>query len=69
MMFHVFCDRGFPVALEKAAQALRISGKSKGMSGMLAPQLWAHRRYQEVFDYVGQDVRIALRVVQMMENK
>ena len=24
MMFHVFCDRGFPVALDKAAEALKI---------------------------------------------
>jgi hypothetical protein len=69
MMFHVFCDRGFPVALDKAAQALRIPGKPAGMSGMLAPQLWAQKRHQEVIDYVTQDVRIALQVAEACDKK
>jgi hypothetical protein len=62
MMFHVFCDRGFPVGLDKAAQGLGIAGKPEGMSGLLAPQLWAAGRFQEVLDYVAQDVRIALQI-------
>ena len=62
MMFHVFCDRGFPVALDKAAEALKIPGKSPGMSGLLAPRLWAQGRYQDVLDYVTQDVRITLEI-------
>jgi hypothetical protein len=68
MMFHVFCDRGFPVALEKAARALRIPGKPAGMSGMLAPQLWAQGQYQDVIDYVSQDVRMALQIAQACEK-
>ncbi|MHC4442562.1 MAG: ribonuclease H-like domain-containing protein [Planctomycetota bacterium] len=68
MMFHVFCDRGFPVALDKAAQALRIPGKPAGMSGILAPQLWAQGRYQDVIDYVSQDVRMALQIAQACEK-
>jgi hypothetical protein len=50
MMFHVFCERGFPVALDKAAGALGIPGKPPGMSGVLAPRLWAQGRFQEVID-------------------
>lgn len=69
MMFHVFCDRGFPVKLDKAAQALAIPGKPPGMSGMLAPRLWAQRQYQKVLDYVAQDVRIALQVAMMCEKR
>jgi len=69
MMFHIFCDRGFPVALDKAAQAIGIPGKPDGMSGALAPQLWAKGRFQEVLDYVAQDVRIALQVAQMGEER
>ena len=69
MMFHVFCDRGFPVALDKAAQALGIPGKPEGMSGLLAPQLWAQGRYQEVLDYVAQDVRIAFQIARVCEQK
>jgi hypothetical protein len=69
MMFHVFCDRGFPVALDKAAQALRIPGKPPGMSGVLAPRLWAEGRYQNVIDYVSQDVRIALQIAVKCESQ
>ena len=69
MMFHVFCDRGFPVKLDKAAQALGIPGKPEGMSGMLAPQLSAQGRYQEVLDYVAQDVRIAFQIARVCEEQ
>jgi len=69
MMFHVFCDRGFPVALEKAAEALKIPGKPPGMSGLLAPRLWAKGQYQEVLDYVTQDVRITLEIAHKCEEK
>jgi len=69
MMFHVFCEKGFPVALEKAAQALAIPGKPKGMSGVLAPQLWAQGRCQEVIDYVSQDVRMTLQIALECEKR
>jgi hypothetical protein len=69
MMFHVFCDRGFPVALDKAAQGLDIPGKPAGMSGWLAPKLWAQGRFQDVLDYVAQDVRIALEVARASEER
>jgi len=67
MMFHVFCDRGFPVGMEKAAQGLGIRGKPAGVSGLLAPQLWAEGQYQVVMDYVAQDVRIALTIAEKCE--
>jgi hypothetical protein len=69
MMFHVFCDRGFPVGLEKAAQALGIPGKPPGMSGLLAPQLWAQGRYHDVLNYVIQDIRIILQVASKCEAR
>jgi len=69
MMFHVFCDLGYPVGLEKAAQGLKIPGKPPGMSGVLVPQLWQQGRYQEVLQYVAQDVRIALQVAQKSEER
>lgn len=64
MMFHVMCDRGFPVALEKAAKAMELPGKPAGMSGFLAPQLWAQRRFQDVLNYVAHDVRISLQIAE-----
>jgi hypothetical protein len=69
MMFHVFCDRGFPVGLDKAAQGLGIPGKPEGMSGERAPQLWAQGRYREVLDYVAQDVRIAWQIACVCDKR
>ncbi len=69
MMFHVFCDRGFPVALDKAAEGLGIRGKPKGMSGYLAPRLWAQGRHDQVLDYVAEDVRIARDIALECEKK
>jgi len=69
MMFHVLCSRGHPVALEKAAQGHGITGKPPGMAGVLAPQMWAEGRFQEVLDYVAHDVRITLEVAAKSEEK
>jgi len=69
MMFHVFCDRGFPVGLEKAAQGLGIPGKPSRMSGLLAPKLWAQGRYQDVLDYLEQDVGIVLQIASECEAR
>ncbi len=69
LMFHVFCVKGFPVALDKAAMALRIPGKPAGVSGMLAPQLWKAGRHEEVLDYVAQDARITLQIAELCEKR
>ena len=68
MMFHVFCHKGFAVALDKAAQGLRLPGKSSGMSGSDAPRMWAERRHAEVLDYVKQDVRTAIAIALKCEG-
>jgi hypothetical protein len=69
MMFHIFCEKGFPVSLEKAATAMGIAGKLEGLSGWQAPRLWAKGEHQKVLDYVAQDVRVALQVAQTAETK
>lgn len=69
MMFHVFCERGHPVSLEKAAQGHGIRGKPPGMAGFLAPQKWAQGHHQEVIDYVAQDVRITLEVAKKSDEQ
>ncbi len=68
MMFHVFCKQGYRVALDKAAQGMGIPGKTQGMSGILAPQLWAEGRYQEVLDYVSQDVQVTMNLAQKCQQ-
>ena len=41
MMFHILCELGYAVGLDAAAKGMGLAGKSKGMSGELAPVLWA----------------------------
>jgi hypothetical protein len=68
MMFHFFCSKGFPVALDKVAMGMNLPGKSKGVSGKEAPVLWASGNHQVVIDYVAQDVRTTLAVAQAAER-
>jgi len=62
MMFHIFCEKGFPLSLDKAAKGMGLSGKTAGMTGELAPVLWQQRKFQEVLVYVKQDVYTTLGV-------
>ena len=69
MMFHVFCQLGFPVGLDAAAKAMHLPGKPEGMSGILAPGMWAEGKRQEVLDYVAQDVRTTLDLAAACEKQ
>jgi len=40
MMFHLFCLKGYPLSLDRAAKGMKIQGKLEGMGGGLAPILW-----------------------------
>ena len=70
-MLHFLCMKGFPVGLDAIAKGMGLSGKTEGMSGQLAPVLWAEGRYEEVLAYVKQDaistLKTALRVEQIGE--
>jgi hypothetical protein len=69
MMFHVLCELGYPVGLDAAAQAMNLPGKPQGMSGWMAPRMWAEGKRQEVLDYVLQDVRTALDLATLCERQ
>jgi hypothetical protein len=69
MMFHIFCSLGYPVALDKGALGMGLPGKPAGMTGIQAPKLWAEGRFQDVLDYVSQDVRTALQIAQISEER
>lgn len=62
MMYHIFCLRGHYLGLEKAAKGLGLSGKTEGMTGAVAPQMWAQGKQAKVLQYVAQDVRTTLDV-------
>lgn len=67
MIFHAFCCLGYPIGLEKAAQGMGLAGKPPGMSGALAPKLWAQGRFQQVLEYVAQDARTAMQLAETCE--
>lgn len=60
MMFHVFCELGYPIGLDSAAKGMRLPGKSSAVPQHLAPQMWADGKTDEVLDYVSQDVQTTL---------
>jgi hypothetical protein len=57
MMFWLHCQKGFSVALDRAARAVGTT-KLGGLSGADAPRLWAAGEYDQVMAYVGHDVRM-----------
>ncbi|HZD56499.1 MAG TPA: ribonuclease H-like domain-containing protein, partial [Anaerolineales bacterium] len=69
MMFHVFCHKGFPLALDKAAKGMGLPGKSPGMSGEMAPIYWNQGLRRQVLDYVAQDARTTLELAQVIERQ
>ena len=68
MMFHIFCEKGFGVALNAAAKAIDKS-KPEGMSGSMAPRLWKEGEHQKVLDYVAQDCLLTLEVAHKSEQE
>ncbi len=62
MMFHLFCLKGFPLGLDKAAKGLRLPGKIAAIGGANAPRFWLEGRHQEVMEYALQDARTTLNV-------
>lgn len=69
MMLHFHCIKGFPVGLDAVAKGMGLAGKTAGMDGSKAPQLWAEGRYGEVLRYVAQDVRTTLEVALAVEQR
>jgi hypothetical protein len=61
MMFWLHCQKGFSVGLSSAAQAIGTA-KTAGLSGKDAPRLWAAGEYEQVKQYVAQDVRATAAV-------
>ena len=69
MMFHLFCLQGYPLGLDKAAKGMGLAGKPAGMSGALAPRMWADGQRQEVLQYLEGDVRTTLALAKDVEEQ
>lgn len=57
LMFHVVCEKGFPVSLANACIGMGLQGKLDGVDGCDAPKLWQNGDHETVCKYVAQDVR------------
>jgi RNase_H superfamily len=69
MMFHLFCLKGYPLGLDKAAKGMGLAGKTPGMTGDLAPRYWQEGKRAEVLEYVAQDVRTTLDLGLITEKR
>jgi hypothetical protein len=68
MMFHFFASKGFPLSLDAAAKGMGLAGKPEGMTGAVAPELWAKKEYHRVLDYVSWDAKNTLALAQVVAN-
>ncbi len=69
MMFHVFCEKGFPVSLDAAAKGIGTRGKFQDMDAAIVPQLWAAGKTQQVLEYVARDAAITLEVATVNQKQ
>lgn len=67
-MLNVFCLKGFPLGLDKIAKGIGLAGKTEGMNGALAPQMWADGECEKVLEYVAQDALTTLQVAERVER-
>ena len=64
MFFDLFCRLGYGPGLNALAKGMGLGGKTEGVDGAMAPDMWQSGRYQEVIDYCIQDTRLTLQVAQ-----
>jgi hypothetical protein len=69
LMFHVFCQLGYGVGLDAAARGMGLAGKPQGMTGELAPVLWAEGKREDVLRYVAQDVKTTMELATACESR
>jgi RNase_H superfamily len=69
MMFHVVCEKGFPVSLANAAAGSNLPGKTEGVKGCDAPALWQQGQFETVKQYVAQDVRVTMSIAEASLSK
>ncbi len=62
MMFHVVCARGHFLGLQTACVGMGLGGKTEGVSGAEAPQMWADGRHEEVLAYCLRDVEMTAQL-------
>lgn len=69
LMFLIRVQKGFPISLQAAADGLSVEGKTEGMHGDLAPDMWrfSAEEQRKVLEYVVQDAEATLRVYRALK--
>jgi len=68
MYFHLFCLFGYGPGLDRAAKGMGLAGKTEGVDGAFAPELWQRGEYGKVLQYVAQDALMTLRLAEAVEQ-
>jgi hypothetical protein len=68
MMFHLFCEKGYPLSLDKAARGMGLEGKTPGIEGSQVPVLWQQGQFNKVLEYLSQDVRTTMDLAAVCEK-
>lgn len=69
-MFQIFCIKGFPLGLDAVAKGSGLSGKTEGMHGSKAPEMWAGTDEDrwKVLEYVAQDAVSTLEIFEALDT-
>jgi hypothetical protein len=68
IMFHIYCLKGFPLAMEAAAKGMGISAK-KIMKSDDVPTMWGTGKRQAVIDYVNEDVEVTIQLAEKIARR
>jgi len=67
-MFAVFWEKGYPVSLKAVSEGMGVEGKTEGMDGLKAVEMWQDpSKRRDVLSYVGGDVVATMRVAEACE--
>lgn len=69
MMLHFHALTGYALGMDAAARGAGLHGKTNGVRGAQAPQMWADGCHAEVLAYVAQDARTTVQVARAVEQQ
>ena len=69
LFFHLFCLLGYAPGLDKLAEGMGTTRKTKGVDGAKAPEMWREGQRQAVIDYCVRDVRATLELMRAIEER
>lgn len=69
MMFHVFCQKGFPVSFDAAAKGVGLFEKLNPIDSSEVPALWQRGKTKKVLDYLKRQCHTTLEIAITSEQQ